>query len=229
MSNLRPRSTSKNQSSTADKPAPPIPSPLSSDTDPDTPIKAPLLRQKSFSQRAISQTLEGTANLAKLLPSGTLLAFQLLIPVFTQNGACDSATRPMTAILLVILAVSCFAASFTDTVKASDGQVYHGLATFKGMWLFDYPGPSNPSGLPNLSSYKIRFIDWVHAVLSVLVFGAVAMRDKNVLQCLYPTPGREIEEVLDIVPVGFGLICSLMFVVFPTRRNGIGYPVTPGK
>ncbi|KDO43218.1 hypothetical protein CISIN_1g035725mg, partial [Citrus sinensis] len=83
--------------------------------------------------------------------------------------------------------------------------------------------------LPDLNKYRIRFIDGVHAVLSVLVFAAVALRDKNVLSCFFPTPKHETQEVLDIVPVGIGLICSLLFVIFPTRRHGIGYPITPGK
>ncbi|KAL4654887.1 hypothetical protein ACB092_01G412700 [Castanea dentata] len=225
MSNLRPRPTSTTKPpSTPETPN----TTTNTDPDPDDTPKPQLQRQQSLSQRAISQTLSTTATLANLLPTGTLMAFQLLIPVFTQNGTCDSATRPMTLVLLVILALSCFLACFTDTIKASDGQVYHGLATFKGLWLFDYPG-SSAQGLPDLSKYSIKFIDVAHAVLTVLVFGAVALRDKNVVRCFYPTPGHEAQEVLDIVPVGVGLICSLLFVVFPTRRHGIGYPVTPGK
>ncbi|KAJ0080422.1 hypothetical protein Patl1_23278 [Pistacia atlantica] len=194
--------------------------------EPETP-KSPS-RPLSLSQRAISQTLTTTANLANLLPTGTLLAFQLLTPIFTNNGSCDNATRPMTLFLLLLLAASCFLASFTDSVKSSDGQVYYGLATSKGLFLFDYPDPSG-SGLPDLSKYKFRFIDGVHAVLSVLVFGAFALRDKNVLSCFFPTPGREIQEVLNILPMGVGLICGLLFVVFPTRRHGIGYPITADK
>ncbi|XVE67470.1 hypothetical protein DITRI_Ditri08aG0164000 [Diplodiscus trichospermus] len=194
--------------------------------EPETP-KSPS-RPPTLSQRAISQTLTSTANLANLLPTGTLLAFQLLVPIFTNNGSCDSATRPMTLVLLFLLSFSCFLASFTDSVKSSDGQVYYGLATFKGMFLFDYPDPSG-AGLPDLIKYRIKFVDGVHAVSSVLVFGAVALRDKNVLNCLYPTPKHETQEVLNIAPVGIGLICSLLFVVFPTRRHGIGYPVTSGK
>ncbi|XP_062029153.1 protein DMP3-like [Rosa rugosa] len=182
--------------------------------------------QPSISQRALSQTLTSTANLANLLPTGTLLAFQLLIPVFTNNGSCDAATRPMTSILLLLFALSCFVASFTDSVKASNGQVYYGIATPKGLFLFEYPAAA---GLPDLSKYKLRFMDLVHALLSVLVFGAVAFRDKNVLGCLYPMPAHETQEVLDIVPIGIGLLCSLLFVVFPTTRHGIGYPLSPGK
>ncbi|XP_023755176.1 protein DMP3 [Lactuca sativa] len=175
------------------------------------------------SSTAISQTLTSTANLAKLLPTGTLLAFQLLTPIFTNNGSCDAATRPLTAALLVLLATSSFLACFTDSIKSDDGQLIYGFATLKGMWVFDYYDPKN---VIDLRKYRLRLIDWVHALLSVLVFGAVALRDRNVVSCFYPSPGREGQEVLDIVPIGIGLICSALFVVFPTRRHGIGYPVT---
>ncbi|XP_059448115.1 protein DMP3-like [Corylus avellana] len=223
MSTLRARSTPAKQPSIKDKEATPIPTANVGEPAADAP-KAAIQRQPSMARNLTSTA----ANLANLLPTGTLLAFQLLTPMFTNNGACDAATRPMTIGLLVLLALSCFLASFTDSVKVSDGQVYYGLTTFKGLWLFDYPDPSG-AGLPDLSNFKIRLIDGIHAVLSVLVFGAVALRDRNVLQCLYPQPGREIQEVLNIVPVGVGLICSLLFMVFPTRRHGIGYPVTSGK
>ncbi|CAL5329789.1 hypothetical protein CsSME_00010249 [Camellia sinensis var. sinensis] len=210
---------------------PPITTTTSSDSDDDnTPetlkSQPPPPTSPSFSQGAISQTLTSTANLANLLPTGTILAFQLLTPIFTTNGSCDSATRPMTLILLLLLATSCFLSSFTDSFKSPEGQVYYGFATFKGMWLFDY---QSNTGLPDLSKYRVTPIDVVHAVLSMLVFVAVALRDKNVLSCFYPKPAHETQEVLDIVPIGIGLICSLLFMVFPTRRHGIGYPVTPGK
>ncbi|KAK9070669.1 hypothetical protein SSX86_011071 [Deinandra increscens subsp. villosa] len=175
---------------------------------------------------ALSQTLTSTANLAKLLPTGTLLVFQVLTPIFTNNGSCDSTTRSLTAILLLLLAVSCFLACFTDSFKSDNGQVFYGFATFQGMWLFDYHDDTK-GNTPDLRKYRLRFIDWVHAVLSVLVFGAVALRDRNVVNCFYPSPGVETQEVLDIVPIGAGIISSALFVAFPTRRHGIGYPVTP--
>ncbi|KAL0727128.1 hypothetical protein Bca4012_023221 [Brassica carinata] len=184
-----------------------------------------LRRQPSISQHAMSQTLTSVANLANLLPTGTLLAFQFLIPVFTSNGSCEYATRVLTAVLLTLLSISCFLSSFTDSVKAEDGNVYYGFATRKGMWVFDYPDPSG-SGLPDLGKYRIRIVDWIHAVLSVLVFGAVALREKNAVSCFYPAPEQGTKKVLDIVPMGVGVICGLLFLVFPARRHGIGYPVT---
>ncbi|XP_010463647.1 PREDICTED: uncharacterized protein LOC104744317 [Camelina sativa] len=184
-----------------------------------------LRRQMSMSQRAMSNTLTSAANLSNLLPTGTLLAFQLLTPVFTSNGVCDHATRSLTAVLLYMLAASCFVSSFTDSVKADDGTIYFGFVTFKGMWVVDYPDPSG-FGLPDLSKYRMRVVDWIHATLSVLVFGAVALRDKYVTDCFCPSPEAETKHVLDIVPVGVGVMCSLLFMVFPTRRHGIGYLVT---
>jgi len=184
------------------------------------------------SSSAVSGALTGAANLANLLPTGTLLAFQILTPVFTNNGACDSVTRILTLVLLILLAISCFLACFTDTINASDGRIYHGIATFKGLWLFDYSPANvmdNSTILPELTKYKIRPIDFVHAFLSVFVFFAVALRDNNVLTCYYPQPRRETKEVLDIVPLGIGFLCTLLFLVFPTTRHGIGYPVTPNS
>ncbi|PIA41018.1 hypothetical protein AQUCO_02300059v1 [Aquilegia coerulea] len=178
----------------------------------------------SLPQRCINQTLTSTANLANLLPTGTLLALQLLVPTFTNNGSCDSATHFMTQVLLLLLASSCFLASFTDSFKSPDGKVYYGLATFKGMWLFSYP--MTESSLPDLSKYRLRIIDGIHAVLSVLTFVAVALRDANVLKCFYPQPEHETQEILNIAPMGIGFMCGLLFVVFPTTRHGIGYPVS---
>ncbi|XP_010256253.2 PREDICTED: uncharacterized protein LOC104596698 [Nelumbo nucifera] len=217
--------TSLRQRSRTNNETPITETPSSSDDEKKPPIATDSSAYPSISQRAISQTLASTAHLANLLPTGTLLAFQLLVPTFTNNGTCDSVTRPLTLILLLVLAVSCSLASFTDSFKAPDGKVYHGIATWKGMWLFDYTG----SSVPDLRNYRLRSIDFVHAVLSVFVFGTVALRDKNILSCFYPSPAHETQEVLDIVPLAIGLFCSLLFVVFPTTRHGIGYPVTSGN
>ncbi|XP_072989743.1 protein DMP3-like [Typha latifolia] len=146
------------------------------------------------------QALASAANLANLLPTGTLLAFQLLTPVFTANGTCDATTRLLTRGFLTLLASSCAVACFTDSCRLPDGRVLHGLATPRGMWLFDeYEGGGAAAPRPgDLAKYRIRLVDFVHAALSVLVFTAVAMRDKNVVGCFYPAPEKETREVLDV-------------------------------
>ncbi|KAI3707831.1 hypothetical protein L2E82_36695 [Cichorium intybus] len=189
--------------------------------------KPPPPPQQSLSQRAISQTLASTAQLSNLLPTGTLLALQTVTPIFTNHGSCDAATRPLTAILLIFLTAACFLASFTDSFKSSDGQVFYGFATFKGMWLFDYQrAAASPSGLPDLRKYRLTVVDWIHAFVSAFVLVTLAMRDRSVVSCFYPRPSHEVQEVLDIVPLGLGLVCSLVFVIFPSKRHGIGYPVS---
>ncbi|XP_043711958.1 protein DMP3-like [Telopea speciosissima] len=216
---------SRSKKDTAGSPAT---DPTSSTDDEKEPlIPSASSESSSSSQRAISATLASAANLANLLPTGTLMAFQLLVPVFTNNGSCDSVTRSLTLLLLMVLSVSCFLICFTDSFKL-DGQVYHGIATPKGMWLFDYSGTTG-SSLPDLSKYKLKPLDFVHGTLTVLVFCSVALRDRNVVSCFYPHPEHETQEVLDIVPVGLGFICSMLFMVFPTTRHGIGFSVTPGK
>ncbi|KAL1222527.1 Protein DMP3 [Cardamine amara subsp. amara] len=201
------------------------PQPDVSQDQSESPPKRRLQRQPSSTQRAMSQTLTSAANLANLLPTGTLLAFQFLMPVFTSNGSCDYPTHVLTTVLLTLLAISCFLSSFTDSVMADDGNVYYGFVTHKGMWVFDYPDPSGV-GLPDLSKYRMQIVDWIHAVLSVLVFVAVALRDKNTVDCFYPAPEQGTKKVLDIVPMGVGVMCGMLFMVFPARRHGIGYPVT---
>ncbi|KAI3702051.1 hypothetical protein L6452_27661 [Arctium lappa] len=176
----------------------------------------------TMSQWAISQTLASTAQLANLLPTGTLLALQTVAPIFTNHGSCDAVTRPLTAILLGFLTVLCFLASFTDSFRSSDGRIFYGFATFKGMWVFD----SSASGFPDLRKYRLTAVDWIHAFVSAFVLVTVAMRDRSVVSCFYPRPSHEAQEVLDIVPLGLGLVCSLVFVVFPSKRHGIGYPVS---
>ncbi|KAL7582149.1 protein DMP3 [Lactuca sativa] len=192
---------------------------------PDSPKPPP--PPPTMSQWAISQTLASTAQLANLLPTGTLLALQTVTPIFTNHGSCDAVTRPLTAILLIFLTAACFLASFTDSFKSSDGQVFYGFATFKGMWLFDYQtAASSTSGLPDLRKYKLTAVDWIHAFVSAFVLITLALRDRSVVSCFYPRPSHEAQEVLDIVPLGLSLGCSLVFVIFPSKRHGIGYPVS---
>lgn len=74
--------------------------------------------------------------------------------------------------------------------------------------------------------YRLRFVDFFHAFMSVLVFAAVALFDQNVVKCFYPTPSDEAKDLLVALPIGIGVVCSLLFVAFPTKRHGIGFPLS---
>ncbi|KAI9121678.1 hypothetical protein K1719_008711 [Acacia pycnantha] len=192
--------------------------------------KLPLLRNKdvpeterNLIQKAISQTFQSTAHLANLLPTGSVLAFHLLSPIFSNLGNCDAVSRSMTAFLVALCGVSCFLMSFTDSFRDSKGNVCYGFATVSGLWVMDGSTVLPPQVA---AKYRLRFIDFVHAFLSVLVFGAVALFDENVVSCFFPAPTKETQEVLTALPVGIGVIGSMLFVVFPTQRHGIGFPLS---
>ncbi|KNA15625.1 hypothetical protein SOVF_096570 [Spinacia oleracea] len=190
--------------------------PLLQDIPPSTVDRNPI-------QQAISQTFQSTAHLANLLPTGTVMAFQLLAPVFTNQGECDPVSRTITSILIAFCGLSSFLLSFTDCFKDNDGNIYYGFATFNGLWVID-GSTTIPSQLA--AKYRLRFIDFLHAFMSVFVFAAIALFDKNTVQCFYPTPSKETQEILTALPVGIGVLCSMLFVAFPTHRHGIGFPLT---
>lgn len=193
--------------------------------------KVPLLKEQDFPKierntwihKAIGQTFQTTAHLANLLPTGTLLAYQVLSPIFTNGGRCDLASRFMAELLVSICGLSCFILSFTDSYKDLNGNVCYGLATTNGLWIIDGKAVL-PKG--RSQSYKLQFIDFAHAFMSVLVFGAVVMFDHNVVNCFFPEPSVEAAELLSALPVAVGVFCSMMFATFPTTRHGIGFPLS---
>ncbi|KAK7349235.1 hypothetical protein VNO77_06434 [Canavalia gladiata] len=152
--------------------------------------------ERNLIQKAISQTFQSTAHLANLLPTGTFLAFQLLSPIFTNIGNCDSIG--------------------SETTK---GTSVMGLPP-SGLWIID-----GSTTLPRrlAAKYNLRFIDFMHAVMSDLVF---ALFDQNVVNCFFPAPSNETQEILTALPVGIGVLRSMFFVAFPTQRHGIGFPLS---
>ncbi|CAN4097063.1 unnamed protein product [Withania somnifera] len=178
--------------------------------------------KKTPAQKVIRKTFKKTALLSNLLPSGSVLAFQILSPVITHEGQCHSSiSHSMTLGLLVFCAISCFILCFTDSFRDERGKVRYGLATFRGLWTIDGSCPPEDA-----EKYKLKFLDLFHALLSILVFCAVAAFDQNVIKCLYPSPSLDAQEILSIVPMAVGLICTLMFVAFPSTRHGIGFPLS---
>uniref|UniRef100_A0A2N9G0V4 Uncharacterized protein n=1 Tax=Fagus sylvatica TaxID=28930 RepID=A0A2N9G0V4_FAGSY len=154
--------------------------------------------EKTLIQKAISQTFQSTAHLANLLPTGTVLAFQLLSPLFTNEASLTAlGTRRETSVM--------------------------GLPPCGDLWVIDGSATLSPE---LAAEYQLRFIDFVHAFMSILVFVAVALFDTNVVSCFFPAPSDESQEILTSLPVGIGVICSMLFVAFPTKRHGIGFPLS---
>lgn len=102
-------------------------------------------------------------------------------------------------------------------------QVRYGLATPSGLYVLD--------GTITLTEeekekYKLKVLDFMHAVMSMLVFFAVSMFDQNVIRCLFPIPSEETKELLTGLPFIIGVVSGGFFLMFPTRRHGIGSPLT---
>ncbi|KAL0898391.1 hypothetical protein Bca101_082352 [Brassica carinata] len=70
--------------------------------------------------------------------------------------------------------------------------------------------------------YKLRVNDFVHAVMSVLVFMAIAFSDRRVTGCLLSGKEKEMDQVMESFPLMVGIVCSALFLVFPTTRYGVG-------
>ncbi|KAI3469475.1 hypothetical protein Pfo_026138 [Paulownia fortunei] len=172
----------------------------------------------SSTQTITQASLTGVANLIKLLPTGTVFMFQFLNPVLTNNGQCHTVNNYLSSILIVACGFSCCFASFTDSYTDSQGNTHYGIATTKGLW------PSSSSSTQDLSSYKLRFGDFVHAFFSLVVFAVVALLDPNSVECFYPSFESTQKVLLMAMPPVIGVISSSIFVLFPNNRHGIGYP-----
>ncbi|ERN07475.1 hypothetical protein AMTRI_Chr12g241950 [Amborella trichopoda] len=171
----------------------------------------------------VDKTLASAANLMKLLPTGTVLTFQALSPSFTNRGMCYPANKYLTGALVVLSSLSCFLFSFTDSFKGRDGKVYYGIATFKGMALFNDNERDQGRVIERLSVYRLRRIDVVHACLSVIVFLTLSLGDSNVQHCFFPDAGSNSRALIVNLPLGAGIVSSVVFHLFPTSRRGIGY------
>ncbi|GLT34818.1 hypothetical protein SLA2020_093110 [Shorea laevis] len=174
----------------------------------------------SSSKSSISnKTLSGVGNLIKLLPTGTVFLFRFLSPVVTNNGNCHNGNyKLLTVMLLAVCAFSCAFACFIDSYKGSDGLTHYAIITKKGLW------PSPSSEHVNLSSYRLRFRDFVHAYFTVKVFAVVALLDGNTVDCFHPAHKSTGKILLKVLPPAIGTISGSVFMLFPNKRHGIGYP-----
>ncbi|CAL1356838.1 unnamed protein product [Linum trigynum] len=202
--------------------------PLLGDEPPSTPppeLPPRKTKTKRPARKAMKKTFKATELLTKLLPTGSVLTFQILSPILTNQGRCLSViSKYMALSLLTLCGLSCFLQCLTDSFRDAKGKIRYGLATFNGLWVMD--GSVNKLSVEEAKQYRLRFIDFFHATMSALVFASVALFDKNVVSCFFPEPTEEVKELLSTLPLGIGLVSSLLFLAFPTKRHGIGTPVS---
>ncbi|KAL5065341.1 hypothetical protein RYX36_027078 [Vicia faba] len=163
----------------------------------------------------------GIGSLIKLLPTGTIFLFQFLNPVLTNSGQCKTSNKYLTSILLLTCGFNCFFSTFTDSYTGTDKKRHYGVVTTKGLW----PSPESTS-LVDLSKYRLRGSDFVHASLSLLIFALLGLLDTNTVHCFYPSFQSTQQRLLQVLPPVIGVFVGWIFVIFPQHRHGIGYPVT---
>ncbi|KAL2633319.1 hypothetical protein R1flu_004798 [Riccia fluitans] len=170
----------------------------------------------------VNNVYDVASNLANLLPTGTYLAFTTIAPIVTDNGTCDQPTEVWQSVAVTALfAAFCFFSCFTDSYQAADGQVYYGIVTPSGLWTPQLPVVLHPG---DKEEYKLTVGDFIHAVLSVAVFAACALMTPNIKSCFYPGLS---DDVVRTLPAFVAFVVSTVFTAFPSKRHGIGFPVSP--
>ncbi|CAK9162913.1 unnamed protein product [Ilex paraguariensis] len=148
-------------------------------------------RKRRAVANGVQKTLSKTSMLANFLPTGTLLTFEMVIPSIYHNGECTPVSTLMIHVLLGLCALSCFFFHFTDSFRGPDGKVYYGFVTHKGLAVFK---PGLNVDVPKEERYKLGFTDFVHAIMSVMVFMAIALSDHRVTNCLFPGHEKDMDE-----------------------------------
>ncbi|CAF2077123.1 unnamed protein product [Brassica oleracea var. botrytis] len=174
----------------------------------NSPVSSKLMANKS---------LTGLESLIKLLPTGTLFIYLLLNPVLTNDGECSTANKVMSSILIALCSFSCVFSCFTDSFKGTDGSRKYGIVTKTGLWTYANPGSVD------LSKYKLRIADFVHAVFVVAVFETLVLLDANTASCFYPRFRETQKTLIMALPPVVGVASAAIFAIFPSKRNGIGY------
>ncbi|VFQ85277.1 unnamed protein product [Cuscuta campestris] len=159
----------------------------------------------------------GIGNLIRLLPTGTVFAFEFLNPILTDNGTCSGAANKwFPAILIALCSLSCAFSCFTDSYTDDEGQTRYGIATAKGLW------PPSASG-SDTSAYRLRPGDFVHAAVTMAVFAVLVLLDRNTVMCYFPECESTQKKLLMVLPPVVGAVAGSVFVMFPQKRHGIGY------
>jgi len=212
-----------------------MPSSQTNATAPPTPMvtdEPPTMPMAESSGTTTDKVMTSASNLAQLLPTGTVLAYQALSPSFTNYGNCSASNKWLTAVLVGVLAAFSLFFSFTDSVVGRDRKHYYGVATPHGFNVFNFSGEEEERewALGELRKLRLRPVDYVHAFFTAVVFLTVAFSDVGLQRCFFPNAGSNTNELLKNLPLGTAFLSSFVFLIFPTKRKGIGYnDTTPDK
>jgi len=170
----------------------------------------------------LNLVLGGTARLNVLLPTATILAFAIFAPLLTDDGKCTRLNRILTGALVALCAASCVFFTLTDSFRSPSGRLRYGVATPSGIRTFcGGGGGRRRKGPREPARYRLRWSDLFHTSLALVAFVTFAASHHDIVLCYYPGVPRK---VVNTVPLVIGFVVSLLFVLFPSKRRGIGYP-----
>lgn len=169
--------------------------------------------------------------LANVLPTGTFLVFQLLVPLATNNGNCHTTEKVVTIITLIVLSILCCLSSFTDSYKAENGVLYYGVVTTIGLWNPNFRnlnivGIQGSTYIGGGTKYMLQFDDFVNATVSVVAFATISLLTTPVTTCLYSNISGSIVKT---IPLLVGLIVSVICAFGTNSRHGIGFAISYGN
>ncbi|KAF7105464.1 hypothetical protein CFC21_106273 [Triticum aestivum] len=171
------------------------------------------------------KVLSVSANLVQLLPTGSVMAYQMLAPSFSNQGKCYPSNWWITLGLVIVLAASCVFFAFTDSI-IHKGKVYYGIATLGGINLFNISKDDQKKEFKDMENeIKKRCIkkqDFSQAFLTVVVFLTMTFSDVGLQNCFFPKAGTDAQQLLKNLPLGMAVFSSLVFTIFPSKRNFIG-------
>ncbi|KAJ3692297.1 hypothetical protein LUZ60_012647 [Juncus effusus] len=131
-------------------------------------------------EKAVKQGARGAALLAKHLPTGSALVFEILAPITTARGRCKLTSRIETIALISLCAISSTVLTFTDSFKDSQNKIRYGIATCTGLLILDGTSP-----LSDQAKYKIKGLDFIHVITTFVIFSAVVLYNNDVVKCFW--------------------------------------------
>ncbi|KAH7543131.1 hypothetical protein FEM48_Zijuj02G0150800 [Ziziphus jujuba var. spinosa] len=134
------------------------------------------------------KALRRAGSLANLLPTGTVLAVEALTPTLSNSGKCQLTNKILMGGVVIVCTIICFCSSFMDSFECKE-KVYYGIATRKGLMVFNYEDREKEESIVDKAAkefrYKVQPVDFVHAFLSVAVFLIFAFSSSQLQGCFF--------------------------------------------
>ncbi|XP_054800167.1 protein DMP9-like [Prosopis cineraria] len=115
-------------------------------------------------------------------------------PYHLQRCQCSSLSTVMMKVVLGLCTTICFFTQFHRQLPRPRRQLVYGFVLPNGLKVFK---PDPDVQVPKDDKYRLEFADFVHAVLSVVVFLAIAFSDQRVIDCLFPRKADDVHNVMD--------------------------------